>query len=193
MKEPEKKKLEAMPGLLAGFSRTFLTKSILFGLSLLREGIQWWFRIPIKMFRPYAVNPWLVLNEMAAIDGQRFTVGYIRKVVEKDGWRMLGLNVVPLMVANGMVGVVLFHSYTLASIKTRNDFVAGGIAGMTSTFMATPMDRLTQMMTREKVMKHRHRGVHRALHSAFDSLPSNSISKATFLYRGFAFNLFKLY
>jgi hypothetical protein len=139
------------------------------------------------MFRPYAVNPWLVLNQMAQSDGKTFSIGYIRRVVQQEGWRMLGLNVLPLMVANGMVGVALFHSYTLASWKTSNHFFGGGIAGMISTIIATPMDRVTQMMTTH-VMQHRHIGVHQAAYKACKTLPRGFLARMTYLYRGIAFN-----
>jgi hypothetical protein len=186
--------IDAVPGLLAGFSRTFLTKSVLFGLSIVREVIQWWFRVPIKMFRPYAVNPWMVLNEMAITDGKQLTYRYVQTAVKREGWRVVALNVLPLMLANGTVGAVLFHTYTVASSRIQSPYrfyLAGGIAGLFSSTVSTPMDRLTRMIVKGHSVQQRHQGIHHAAHSALKAVRGDLLSKIRFFYRGFGFNSIK--
>lgn len=190
----------ALPGLLAGFTRTLVTNFSLGIIGVFREAILWWFKVPIKMFRPYSVNPWMIFSELAEHQSQPYGPNFIRSTLKKEGFSILRLNVFPLMIANGLVGAVLFHSYTLSLNFLKrvgyndyylSNFWAGALAGFNQTLLSVPLDNLSKPIMKGDVLKHRHIGIHSKIYNNFIQMPFNKNQRLKYLYNGVRFNMFR--
>ncbi|KAI8916373.1 mitochondrial carrier domain-containing protein [Gorgonomyces haynaldii] len=202
MKDEEIKPLPVTPttsfsasSMVGGFVRAFSLQFYQLGSAVLRESIQWWFRVPIKLFRPYSVNPWFFINSMAAADGQPVSTQYIRSLIKRDGWRPLLMNTIPLFILNGLIGTVLFNGYS-ESLKIFQllhsdlaSFAAGGVGGFLQTLLATPFENFQRSIAPQQVSQHRHRGWHKIGQHAYKSLPSTSLGKLRHLYSGLSVHL----
>ncbi|KAJ3301260.1 hypothetical protein HDV03_001081 [Kappamyces sp. JEL0829] len=183
------------PGLLAGIARQLVSNTSIILLGLTKEFLQYWFRFPVKMFRPYAVNPYTVFNEMA---GQQATWSFIWRTSRKEGFKLLALNVVPLLLANSFVGAVLFNTYTLSHYLLREQsinvpidaFLSGAIAGATQSFLANPLYRIQRSLEGNSHATHRHKGVVSLYKAAYLKLPAG-LPRLGYLYKGIQYNLFR--
>jgi hypothetical protein len=195
-KKPSSKVHASMPGLVAGFVRSFGTTLVFGALSLFKQTLIWWFRVPIKMFRPYSINPWFVVTQLAQNEGQPLTPKYLTKLVKKEGFRMLGLNVLPLMIANGLVGTVLFQGYNfferslnLSTSSYWHYFAAGAVSGGMQTVLSTPLDAISASLQKDQAMKFRHHGVHRAVHNIMALMPERPLDRIHLLYKNVKYNM----
>ncbi|KAJ1551025.1 hypothetical protein HK405_015341, partial [Cladochytrium tenue] len=107
--------VDLTPGVLAGLAKSFATRSA-FAVTAFAKGLlKWWFRVPIKLFRPSVVNPLIVLNKMAEAEGKKVSATYVRSVVKEEGFHLISKNMIPLLVCNSVVGAVLFNVYLSSS------------------------------------------------------------------------------
>ncbi|KAI8609892.1 mitochondrial carrier domain-containing protein [Chytriomyces sp. MP71] len=175
-------KPDAKAGVIAGFARTAA-----FQMSMLLTGfgkglLKWWFRMPVKLFRPYAVNPYMVFQHMAAEDGKQANVKYIRGVVRQEGLSVLGRNMLPLMLVNSTIGAFLFNAYAWAThilydvqgnfsvledgsrhyatsqiqIIDPVPFIGGAFAGAAQSLLSTPVDNLQRQLDPASIAAQRH-------------------------------------
>ena len=70
---------------LAGMSRSIATNTSIVIISILKGTIKWWFRVPVKLFRPYVLNPWWIFTEMAKKHGQSLSPSFIRFIITNHG------------------------------------------------------------------------------------------------------------
>ncbi|KAI9341535.1 mitochondrial carrier domain-containing protein [Zopfochytrium polystomum] len=180
---PDGEPVDLTPGVLAGIAKSFVTRSsfalVGFGKGLLK----WWFRVPIKLFRPSVVNPMLVFNMMAEAEGKKVSAGYVRNVVREEGFQLISKNMLPLLICNSIVGAVLFNVYTatadhleaLAAFDSStpttvfhhmsqfshhfHPFFAGAVAGLAQSVLATPLDNVTRRVNPEVMAARRGEGM----------------------------------
>ncbi|TPX59957.1 hypothetical protein SpCBS45565_g07608 [Spizellomyces sp. 'palustris'] len=164
-------------GIMAGVAKSLATKSAFAATAFGKGLLKWWFRVPIKLFRPHTVNPWVVLNHMARTQGQKVGVGYMRTVVAEEGYSFLGKNIIPLLFANAVAGAVLFNVYAttisaLSSSETSSSslsaalafdhhypFIAGALAGASTSLVSTPLDNIKANVSPAQLVAHRHEGM----------------------------------
>jgi hypothetical protein len=70
---------------LAGVAKVFATKSALTVTFWLKGLIKWWFRYPIKLFRPHTISPYYVFSAMAQNEGKTVSLRYMKGVVADEG------------------------------------------------------------------------------------------------------------
>ena len=140
-------------------STSFLTALI----RTLLAPLVFYFKSPIRIFRPPRVTTWTIIHSIAQADGHTsLNWKYLRKLVRRDGWRQfVPHHVLPPLLANGVLGFTLFSSY--ASVKhriTREDspagtaLVSGAVAGICHSTLASPIDYIrlrydTRMMAKK--------------------------------------------
>ncbi|KAJ1898091.1 hypothetical protein LPJ66_002967 [Kickxella alabastrina] len=134
---------------------------------ILLQPLYLWYRTPLKLFRPLRVDylatarallPQEVLSRRVSLRGS--TLGMIANAVKQRGWSFLPRYVIQPMLANWVVGFTLFTTYTATlpaayarasrqySISSseplpwRPPFIAGAIAGLAQSVVATPLDSL---------------------------------------------------
>ncbi|KAI9506142.1 mitochondrial carrier domain-containing protein [Coemansia spiralis] len=134
---------------------------------LLLQPLYLWYRTPLKLFRPLRVDylatarallPQEILARRVSLRGS--TLGMIINAVRQRGWSFVPRYVVQPMLANWMVGFALFTTYTTmlpaAYAQASNQyfiysrdqlpwhppFVAGAVAGLAQSVVATPLDSL---------------------------------------------------
>ncbi|KAJ3069860.1 hypothetical protein HDU98_007071 [Podochytrium sp. JEL0797] len=167
-------KPDAKVGIVVGFARTMAVQSSMLLMGFTKGLLKWWFRLPVKLFRPYAVNPYLVMNAMAAQDGKTVSTKYIRDLVQKEGFAALGRNMLPLMVVNSMIGAFLFNTYNYTTfligevLESKQPdtpkparfnwvpFFAGWTAGAAQSLLSTPVDNMQRSLSTDAILAHRH-------------------------------------
>ncbi|KAJ3016646.1 hypothetical protein HKX48_003923 [Thoreauomyces humboldtii] len=158
-------------GVVAGVAKSIATKSAFAASSLGKGFLKWWFSLPVKLFRPHTVNPWTVVNHMAATSGQKAGLAYMRTVVAEEGYGFLGRNVAPLLFANAAAGAVLFNVYastitalapasagTAAPVE-HHPFIAGAFAGAATALISTPIDNIKASISPADIVAGRHDGM----------------------------------
>ncbi|KAJ3188304.1 hypothetical protein HDU85_005455 [Gaertneriomyces sp. JEL0708] len=197
-------------GVIAGVAKSFATKSAFAATAFGKGLLKWWFRVPVKFFRPYTVNPWLIVNHMAQAQGAKVGVGYVRSVVTHEGYGFFGKNIFPLLMANAAAGAVLFNVYgglifalsassednppsSLAAaiaFDHHHPFMAGAVAGASTSLIATPLENINRRITPSDLVANRHDGackfVFRSISQALKG-ETTTWGKARRLYRGFGF------
>ncbi|KAI8928485.1 mitochondrial carrier domain-containing protein [Entophlyctis helioformis] len=198
--------LANLPGFLAGFARALAANAGVLAVNFAKGTLQWWFRVPVKLFRPYAINPWLVFRSMAAVQGKPFNVQFVRDILRTEGASFFRKNALPLFVANAIVGGCLFNIYAftlgrLSSMSMQRSiqhgqskdsqlpggadhpshtywhaFLAGGVGGAGQSVLATPLDAIQRMLEPKSMVEHRHRGIRHATRKAL----SESLSTHSF-------------
>ncbi|KAJ3081955.1 hypothetical protein HDU99_004092 [Rhizoclosmatium hyalinum] len=172
--QPQSSSPDARVGLVTGFVRTIAVQGSMMVMGFTKGLLKWWFRLPVKLFRPYAVNPYLVLSHMAEQDGKTLSTSYMRGVVKNEGWGVISRNIAPLLLVNSLIGAFLFNTYTFSShfleSKFKQDpsskqkqlsfdwipFVSGGIAGASQSLLSTPVDNMQRSLSTDAILAHRH-------------------------------------
>ncbi|TPX61197.1 hypothetical protein PhCBS80983_g01235 [Powellomyces hirtus] len=198
-------------GVMAGVAKSVATKSAFAATAMGKGILKWWFRLPVKLFRPHTVSPWMVVNHMAQASGQKVGHAYLRTVVAEEGYGFLGRNIIPLLFANAVAGAVLFNVYasTISALSTSPDdahsssslaaalafdhhhpFIAGALAGASTALIATPIDNIKANISPADIVAHRHEGMmkftYRTCQSALKD-EKNLWAKCKRLYKGVGF------
>ncbi|KAJ2376722.1 hypothetical protein GGI05_006972, partial [Coemansia sp. RSA 2603] len=148
---------------------------------ILLQPLYLWYRTPLKLFRPLRVDylatarallPQEVLSRRVSLRGS--TAGMITNAIRQRGWSFLPRYVLQPMLANWMVGFALFTTYTTTlpaayarassqySISSHEvlpwhpPFIAGAIAGLAQSVVATPLDSLRMRFEVEDMVSGRY-------------------------------------
>ncbi|KAJ8330448.1 hypothetical protein BDV3_003076 [Batrachochytrium dendrobatidis] len=180
---------------LAGIVRTLATNTSLVFVGVVKSALRWWFRVPVKLFRPYAVNPWLVFHSMAKAQGSSFSLQFVHHTLRKEGIHFFSRNAIPLFIANAAVGITLFNAYSVAMSRLSlsnvdlHPFMAGCIAGASQSILATPLDAIQKIIHPKDLVQNHHHGIHRITKSILSQvLPTTMLGKLQYLYRHWQFN-----
>ncbi|KAJ1997983.1 hypothetical protein GGI04_005193, partial [Coemansia thaxteri] len=149
--------------------------------SLLLQPLYLWYRTPLKLFRPLRVDylatarallPHDVLSRRVSLRGS--TLGMVSNAIKQRGWSFLPRYVLQPMLANWLVGFTLFTTYTATlpvayarasnqySVSSREalpwhpPFVAGAMAGLAQSVVATPLDSLRMRFEVEHMVSGRY-------------------------------------
>ncbi|KAG1790964.1 uncharacterized protein HD556DRAFT_674219 [Suillus plorans] len=113
------------------------------------RGVALYFSRPVRLFRPAKVSGWHSLRGHANKHGASLSVQYISTLVKKQGFMVIPKHFVPPMVANAMLGTVLWTTYTESSnylearLGTHPTLIAalsGAAAGGTQALIAAPVE-----------------------------------------------------
>jgi hypothetical protein len=140
-------------GLLAGFAKTFLGNIASSALFMFKGIVTWWFRLPIKLFRPSSINPWSIFQQIALAENKSLSPIFIRNILKREGFHMVKTSVLPLMTVNALLGGVLFNVYSF-SLNLFNDlrgrqFLSGFNAGLIYAILSTPVERIQNQITKD--------------------------------------------
>lgn len=73
------------PAVLAGVVRSFAASAAT-SLALLSKGLlKWMFKYPVKLFRPSAVNPFMVFSAFAKYERQQLSLAFLRQLIQRNG------------------------------------------------------------------------------------------------------------
>lgn len=113
------------------------------------RGVALYFSRPVRLFRPAKVSGWHSLRGHANKHGASLSVQYMTALVKKQGFMVIPKHFVPPMVANAMLGTVLWATYTETSncleahLGTHPTIIAalsGAAAGGTQALVAAPVE-----------------------------------------------------
>lgn len=113
--------------------------------------ILFYFKSPLKLFRPARVSSWSVLRALAEAKGHpRVDLRFIRVLRRREGWLFIPKLLFPPIIANGLIGFTLFavFSKTERVLLSENhdrftaSVVSGALAGFAQSVVSTPIDNL---------------------------------------------------
>ena len=67
---------------------------------------------------------------------------FIRHILTTEGFRSLYKGLIPPLFGMGLEKATVFGAYSYAKSKTDNIFVAGYCAGLTSSMIVTPIEKI---------------------------------------------------
>ncbi|RUP50541.1 mitochondrial carrier domain-containing protein [Jimgerdemannia flammicorona] len=87
--------------------------------TLIMQGMHFWYRTPLKLFRPLRVDYMVMARAIMPIDNatkRRFSfrytyLGMLANAVKLQGWRFIPRHVLPPLLANTFIGTVLYTTY----------------------------------------------------------------------------------
>ncbi|KAJ3220151.1 hypothetical protein HDU67_005475 [Dinochytrium kinnereticum] len=191
-----------IPNVIAAFARSFAQQSMMALTGFSKGMLKWWFRVPVKLFRPSVVNPFLIFAAVAEQQGRRVSVDFVRSLVKVEG------------TLKSIVGAVLFNTYSISMsllatevpiISSENDeeltyevkhhpFTAGALAGAAQSLLATPLDNITRRVDPAEVAARRGEGLLGVMaQTAREAMPKEGgkWAKFRFLYNGYGATLAK--
>ncbi|KAJ3104637.1 hypothetical protein HDU97_009028 [Phlyctochytrium planicorne] len=205
-----------IPNIIAGFARSFVSQSMMALTGVSKGLLKWWFRVPVKLFRPSAVNPFLIFAAIAEQEGRRVSFGFVRNLFKVEGFALISKNMLPLLICNSIIGAVLFNTYSITleilskevalpsfggdseeeltyEVK-HSPFSAGALAGVAQSLLATPLDNVTRRVDPAEVANRRGEGVFRVMvQTVREAMPTEggAWNKFKFLYHGYPVNVAK--
>ena len=185
-----------LPSILGSITRTIVSNLSIAAIAVSREVITWWFRAPIRFFRPYAISPYSVFNEL---NNGASSWRFIFETTRREGFNIVKLNVLPLLLLNSTIGMVLFNTYTISlhylkSVQHSllNPFACGFFAGTTQAIIANPLYRIQKSLSKTAHADNRRTGVLKLyLETYHNNLPKGGLEKLRYLYKGISYNLLK--
>ncbi|KAI8645116.1 mitochondrial carrier domain-containing protein [Parasitella parasitica] len=178
--------------------------------TLMMQGLYLFYRTPVKLFRPLRVDYLIMARALMPLDevsSKRFSfrytsIGMITHAVKTKGWSFLPRHVFPPLIANTLIGTVLYTTYiaTLPIFHPPSHFqlhrpfppppyssvfMAGCLAGAAQSIIATPLDSLKVRFEVSDLLEGKHRSM---LHFAKSTLKELGIASA---YRGFTLTLIR--
>ncbi|RKP00248.1 hypothetical protein CXG81DRAFT_19776 [Caulochytrium protostelioides] len=131
------------------------------GLYVLGFLARFWYRVPLKLFRPYTVNPWSALTDAAARRGSALSPRVVRDLLAGAAGRaLLGRHILPALLANAAVGVSLFKVYGATVVALHpylkgrayhvpaEGYLSGATAGAVTSVLSAPLANVAQRMGR---------------------------------------------
>lgn len=110
-----------------------------------------YFSRPVRLFRPSKVNGWQTLKKLATHHGQSLSPQYLSWLVRQQGYMVIPKHFIPPMVVNGLLGVVLWSTYTEVSDALESRLstqpialaaIAGASAGGIQALIAAPAENV---------------------------------------------------
>ncbi|CCL99327.1 uncharacterized protein FIBRA_01345 [Fibroporia radiculosa] len=110
-----------------------------------------YFSRPVRLFRPSKVNGWQTLKRLANYHGQSLTPQYLSWLVKQQGFTVIPKHFVPPMLVNGVLGFVLWSTYSTVSDALENHLssspimlaaVSGASAGGMQALVAAPAENV---------------------------------------------------
>jgi hypothetical protein len=153
---------------VGGAARALLARSATAFSSMGKGLLKYWFKYPIKLFRPHTVSPYTVINAMAVSQNQTLNHKFVRALYKDEGMAFFSKNMIPVLFANACVGVVLFNTYEKISDSLENDpksfsfkspFIAGFGAGLAQSFLSVPIDNIHKSLDVADLIQKRSDGV----------------------------------
>ncbi|KAH8928037.1 hypothetical protein BT69DRAFT_1293652 [Atractiella rhizophila] len=135
-------------------------------LGAITRALSWslafYFKSPIRLFRPVKsgrkltkinkeVSSWTAVQRLAEDQGKDVSLGTVRSLWRKEGWKFVPRHLLPPIVVNTAIGLVLFGTYTssttylstLTSLSpTTTAFLSGGLAGACQSLISIPIDNV---------------------------------------------------
>ncbi|KAI0332103.1 hypothetical protein GY45DRAFT_1321403 [Cubamyces sp. BRFM 1775] len=115
------------------------------------RSIALYFSRPVRLFRPSKVSGWHSLRGLADSHGKSLSPSYLSWLVKEHGWLVIPKHFLPPMFVNGLLGVVLWSTYTeasshlepyLASHPTTLAAISGATAGGAQAILAAPAENM---------------------------------------------------
>ncbi|OCH86558.1 hypothetical protein OBBRIDRAFT_761133 [Obba rivulosa] len=110
-----------------------------------------YFSRPVRLFRPAKVSGWQTLKGLASQHGKVLSPRYLAWLVRQQGFMVIPKHFIPPILVNGVLGVVLWSTYSeasdilapyLSSHPTALAAVSGGIAGGAQALVAAPAENV---------------------------------------------------
>ncbi|KAH9951956.1 hypothetical protein B0H21DRAFT_6413 [Amylocystis lapponica] len=110
-----------------------------------------YFSRPVRLFRPSKVSGWQTLKGLASHHGQSLTPQYLSWLVSQHGYMVIPRHFIPPMLVNGVLGFVLWSTYTevsgalephLSSHPTILAAFSGASAGGMQALIAAPAENV---------------------------------------------------
>ncbi|KAG2172039.1 hypothetical protein INT43_001516 [Umbelopsis isabellina] len=177
--------------------------------TLIMQSLWLFYRTPIKLFRPLRVD-YLVMaralmpaHETTKRFSFRYTsIGMISNAVKAQGWKFIPRHLMPPLIANTLVGTVLYTTYiaTLPIFHPASHFQlhrtfppppftavfsAGMLAGAAQCVIATPLDSLKVRFEVADLLEGKHRSMYQYAKATLKELGLSSA------YRGFTLTLLR--
>ncbi|KAI7862729.1 mitochondrial carrier domain-containing protein [Spinellus fusiger] len=178
--------------------------------TILMQGFYLFYRTPIKLFRPLRVDYLIMARALMPVDiatSGRFSLRYtsagmIFHAVKTRGWSLIPRHIMPPMIANTVIGTVLYTTYiaTLPLLHPPSTlqlhrpfppppfstvFAAGCLAGAAQSIVAAPLDSLKVRFEVSDMLEGKHRSMYQYAASTLKEL---GIASA---YRGFTLTLMR--
>ncbi|KAI8082863.1 mitochondrial carrier domain-containing protein [Halteromyces radiatus] len=177
--------------------------------TLMLQGLYLFYRTPVKLFRPLRIDYLIMARALLPIDeaSKRFSfrytsIGMITHAVKTRGWSFLPKHVFPPLIANTVIGTVLYTTY-IATLPLFHPpsayqlhrpfppppyssvFLAGCLAGAAQSIIATPIDSLKVRFEVNDLLEGKHRSLYQFAKTTLKDL---GIASA---YRGFTLTLLR--
>ncbi|KAF8837006.1 hypothetical protein BDN67DRAFT_973489 [Paxillus ammoniavirescens] len=119
------------------------------------RAITLYFSRPVRLFRPSKVSGWHSLRGHASKHGATLNHQYISSLVKSQGFIVIPKHFVPPMLANAVLGIVLWTSYTESSTylqpylshhSTFTVALSGAAAGGMQAIIAAPIENVRLVM-----------------------------------------------
>ncbi|KAI9253817.1 mitochondrial carrier domain-containing protein [Phascolomyces articulosus] len=179
--------------------------------TLMMQGLYLFYRTPVKLFRPlridYLMMARALLPPVDEASSKRFSfrytsIGMISHAVKTQGWNFIPRHILPPLLANTVVGTVLYTTYiaTLPMFHPASSFqlhrpfppppyssvfMAGCLAGAMQSIVAAPLDSVKIRFEVSDLLEGKHRSMYQFAKSTLKEL---GIASA---YRGFSLTLMR--
>ncbi|KAI7855978.1 mitochondrial carrier domain-containing protein [Circinella umbellata] len=177
--------------------------------TLMMQGLYLFYRTPVKLFRPlridYLMMARALLPPVDEKSSKRFSfrytsIGMISNAVKTQGWNFIPRHILPPLLANTVVGTVLYTTY-IASLPMFHQassfqlhrpfppppfssvFMAGCLAGAMQSIVAAPLDSVKIRFEVSDLLEGKHQSMYQFAKSTLKEL---GIASA---YRGFSLTL----
>ncbi|KAJ7582646.1 hypothetical protein C8J56DRAFT_225653 [Mycena floridula] len=122
------------------------------------RGIALYFSRPVRLFRPSKVSGWHSLRGLASKQGASLTPQYMVSLVKNSSWSLIPRHFIPPMVVNGLLGFVLWTTYSevhatldphIGYHPTATAAISGAFAGLAQAIVAAPVENVRLLLEGE--------------------------------------------
>ncbi|KAI8374460.1 mitochondrial carrier domain-containing protein [Radiomyces spectabilis] len=178
--------------------------------TIIMQSLYLFYRTPVKLFRPLRVDYLIMARALMPVDDKtskrfsfRYTsIGMITHAVKTKGWNFIPRHILPPLLANTMIGTVLYTTYIVSLPLFHSPcayqlhrpfppppfssvFLAGCLAGAAQSIVATPLDSLKVRFEVSDLLEGKHRSMYQFAKSTLKELGLASA------YRGFTLTLMR--
>ncbi|KAK9900038.1 hypothetical protein P389DRAFT_165167 [Cystobasidium minutum MCA 4210] len=120
--------------------------------------LAFYFKRPVRLFRPTRISAWTAFTEMSAAQGHTsVNAGFLRTLISKQGWSFFFREAFPPLLANSIVGFTLFTTYTVTEAALKYfpsdpinpyyiPFISGATAGAAQSLISSPLDNVRAVL-----------------------------------------------